>query len=178
MPLHQIHRNHLIRRDRSKPTKGDRVTSLLNDNMHDVHRKFRCKRTGGIPILRLSSTNAVIPEQQYQRRVQQPFHTFEEAMDDNDLHFQNRVYHRRGQTEFKLKMDIPHFNGSMHIEDFIDWMTEVGRFFDYMNIEEERKVKLVVLRFKGVASAWWEQTVKNRARSKCPTRVLFEAGIS
>lgn len=70
------------------------------------------------------------------------------------------MYHRRGQYEFKLKMDITQFNGSIHIEDFIDWMTEVERFFNYMNIEEERKVKLVVLRFKGVTSAWWEYSKK------------------
>lgn len=41
----------------------------------------------------------------------------------------------RGYVEFKLKMDMPTFNGTLHIENFIEWMIEVERFFDYMNIE-------------------------------------------
>lgn len=40
-----------------------------------------------------------------------------------------------------------------------------------MNIEEDKKIKLVVLRFRIVVSAWWEQTVKNRAKfNKSPVR--------
>jgi hypothetical protein len=33
---------------------------------------------------------------------------------------------------------------------------EVERFFDYMSIHEDRKVKLVAYKFKGGASAWWD----------------------
>lgn len=50
-------------------------------------------------------------------------------------------------------------------------MTKVERFFDYMNIEEDRKVKSVVLIFKGVAFAWLEQTVRNKVKfNKNPVR--------
>lgn len=35
---------------------------------------------------------------------------------------------------------------------------------DYMNIEEEKQVKLVVLRFKRIAFAWWDQTIANRRK--------------
>lgn len=50
-------------------------------------------------------------------------------------------------------MDLPYFNENLHIEEFIDWMVEVEHFFHYMNISEDCKVKLVVLRFKDVASS-------------------------
>jgi hypothetical protein len=51
-----------------------------------------------------------------------------------------------------MKIDIPSFDGYLHIEDFLDWITEVERFFEYMSILEERNVKLVAYKFKGGAS--------------------------
>lgn len=43
-------------------------------------------------------------------------------------------------------------------------MTEVDRFFNYMNIPNDKKVKLVIVRFEGLASAWWDQTVVNKVK--------------
>lgn len=61
--------------------------------------------------------------------------------------------HGNGYGEYQLKMDTPYFNGNLHIEEFIEWMTEVVWFFDFINNAEECQVKLVVLRFKGVTFA-------------------------
>ena len=51
--------------------------------------------------------------------------------------------YNRNDDEFKLKVDIPTYSGDLDIEGFLDWITEVDRFFEYMEILEERKVKLV-----------------------------------
>lgn len=42
------------------------------------------------------------------------------------------------------------FNGYTHIGDFLDWVFEVKRFFDYMDISESQKVKLVILHFERI----------------------------
>jgi len=63
-----------------------------------------------------------------------------------------------------MKIDLPLFNGHLQIEDFLDWVMEVERFFDYMSIREDRKVKLVAYKFKGGASAWWEKLQISRTR--------------
>lgn len=61
-----------------------------------------------------------------------------EYEDDNGGYFEGQRRNNPRYGGFKLKMDILIFNGTIHIEEFIEWMIEVERFFDYMNIEEER----------------------------------------
>jgi hypothetical protein len=62
-----------------------------------------------------------------------------------------------------MKIDHPSFNGYLHIEDFLDWVLEVERFFDYMSIRKDCNVKLVAYKFKGGASTWWEKLQLSRA---------------
>lgn len=41
---------------------------------------------------------------------------------------------------------------------------EMEKFFNYTDTPKEKKVKLVALRLKSGASAWWEQIQENRRR--------------
>ena len=66
--------------------------------------------------------------------------------------------YERDSNNFKLKVDILFFSScNLNIEDFIDWITDIDKFFDYMEVPEENRVKLVARRLKGGASAWWER---------------------
>ena len=38
----------------------------------------------------------------------------------------------------------------MGIEEFLDWLADIDRFFDYMKIPSEKRVRLVAYRLKGV----------------------------
>ncbi|KAI0493238.1 hypothetical protein KFK09_027514 [Dendrobium nobile] len=69
------------------------------------------------------------------------------------------VHYRNHPEEFKVKLDIPFFDGRLHIEDYLDWERA-----DYMEIDPGKQVKYVACRLKGGASAWWEQVLKMRQR--------------
>ena len=66
--------------------------------------------------------------------------------------------------DFRLKVDIPFFNGSLGIEEFLDWIAEIDRFFDYAETPVDKRVRLVACRLKGMASAWWERVQSRRER--------------
>ncbi|XP_026398862.1 uncharacterized protein LOC113294699 [Papaver somniferum] len=70
--------------------------------------------------------------------------------------------------EYKLKADVPNFNGGLHIEDLLDWLYEVESFFIFMEVPDSSKVKLVAYKLKGGAAAWWETLCDNRRKYHKP----------
>ncbi|XP_026459445.1 uncharacterized protein LOC113360113 [Papaver somniferum] len=64
--------------------------------------------------------------------------------------------------EYKLKEDRPTFNGSFKIEELLDWLYEVEAFFEFMDIPDDSKVKLVAYKLKGGDVAWWEKICQDR----------------
>lgn len=85
-------------------------------------------------------------------------------------------------AEYKLIADIPSFAGGFNTEEFLDWVNEVERFFEFMDISEETKVKLVAYKLKGGASAWWHSLSVQRFRENRPPirkwesmRILMES---
>lgn len=60
--------------------------------------------------------------------------------------FANRPFER---NDYRLNVDLPHFFGNIHIEDFLDWFNTIEQFFDYSEISEEKKVKLIAYKLTG-----------------------------
>lgn len=74
-----------------------------------------------------------------------------------DTHNGNQGNYNGNQGNYKMKMDFSTFDGSFHIEDFLDWIRIVENFFKYMGIPEQQHVKLVAYKLRGNASVWWDQ---------------------
>ncbi|VFQ86930.1 unnamed protein product [Cuscuta campestris] len=72
----------------------------------------------------------------------------------------------RGGLGFKV--EIPSFSGTLQVDDFIDWLNEVDRIFEYKDIPDRDKVKLVAIKLHGRASAWWEQMRRSREKKGKP----------
>jgi hypothetical protein len=52
----------------------------------------------------------------------------------------------------KTKMDIPVYEGSLDVEEILDWIRALDTYFDYEEIEEDKKVRHAVTRLKGHAA--------------------------
>jgi hypothetical protein len=65
----------------------------------------------------------------------------------------------------KTKMDIPTYEGSLNAEELLDWIRALDTYFDYEDIEEDKKVRHAVTKLKGHAALWWDELQADR-RSK------------
>jgi hypothetical protein len=59
-------------------------------------------------------------------------------------------------------MDIPMYEGNLDVEELLDWFRALDKYFDYEDIEEDKKVKHVVTRLKGHATLWWDELQADR----------------
>jgi hypothetical protein len=57
----------------------------------------------------------------------------------------------------KTKMDIPIYEGSLNAEELLDWIRALDTYFDYEDIEEDKKVMHAVTKLKGHAALWWDE---------------------
>ena len=65
----------------------------------------------------------------------------------------------------KTKMDIPTYEESLDEEKLLDWIRALDTYFDYEDIEEDKKVRHAVTKLKGHATLWWDELQADR-RSK------------
>jgi hypothetical protein len=63
------------------------------------------------------------------------------------------------------KIDIPMYEGNLDVEELLDWIRCMDKYFDYEDVDEEKKVRDVVTKLKGHASLWWDELQADR-RSK------------
>jgi hypothetical protein len=62
----------------------------------------------------------------------------------------------------RAKMDIPVYEGNLDAEELLDWIRALDTYFDYEDVEEDKKVKHVVTRLKGHATLWWDELQADR----------------
>ena len=63
-----------------------------------------------------------------------------------------------------MRTEIPEFHGSLQPEELLDWLAIVEEILDFKNIPDDKRMQLVATRFRGRATAWWQQTKLTRIR--------------
>jgi hypothetical protein len=70
-----------------------------------------------------------------------------------------KVVARIGARE---KLDILIYEGDLDIEELLYCFRALDKYFDYEDIEEDKKLKHVVTRLKGHAKLWWDELQVDR----------------
>ncbi|VFR00371.1 unnamed protein product [Cuscuta campestris] len=98
----------------------------------------------------------------------------EEAQLEADFcHTTRGTTQEKGATDFKV--DIPTFEGKNDPDDFLEWLETVERVFDFKDVPEDKKVKIVALKFQKYASTWWSNlSTKRRRENKAPVKTWFK----
>ena len=115
------------------------------------------------------------PPRQHQQQ-QQHHHQFDDAR-ARDLYEEEEDDHRRvyredlrqrdfinNRWEQSFKVDIPEFHGGLKGDDLIDWLISVEEIMEFKQVAPNRRVPLVVMRFRGHAATWWKQLKTTRSR--------------
>jgi hypothetical protein len=68
--------------------------------------------------------------------------------------------------ELGFKVELPEFSDTLQAKGFIDWLHKVEQIFDYKEVPDCMKVKLVAIKLKGHAFAWWERSRDRQGKPK------------
>ena len=58
---------------------------------------------------------------------------------------------REPKWESNFKIELPEFYGSLNHEEFMDWLNQVERIFDFHEVLDSKKVKFISIKLKGRA---------------------------
>ena len=66
------------------------------------------------------------------------------------------------------KLEISTYDGSLTTKTLIDWISELNKYFENEEIDEEKKVKFAITRLKGRVTLWWEGVQIDRRNKNKP----------
>ena len=59
-------------------------------------------------------------------------------------------------------MGIQVYQGNLDVEEFLDWIRTLDKYFNYEDVKEDKKVKHGITRLKGHATLWWDELQADR----------------
>jgi hypothetical protein len=59
------------------------------------------------------------------------------------------------------------YEGNLDVEELLDWIRSMEKYFDYEDVDEEKRVRHAFTRLKGHEALWWnELQAKRRSNGK------------
>jgi hypothetical protein len=54
-------------------------------------------------------------------------------------------------------IEVPMYKVNLDVEELLDWIRAMEKYFDYEYVDEEKRVRHVVTRLKGYVALWWDE---------------------
>ncbi|XP_048503161.2 uncharacterized protein LOC125498889 [Beta vulgaris subsp. vulgaris] len=86
----------------------------------------------------------------------------EDSDDASEVTLRPRRFNPRPSND--IKVDIPDYDGKLDPDEFVEWIRTIERVFDYKQVPEDKRVKLVALKLRKYASTWWASICAKRER--------------
>lgn len=62
------------------------------------------------------------------------------------------------------KMEVPLYESNLNVDELVNCMHGLDKYFDYEDIEKDNKVNYAMTRLKGHAILWWHDVQAERRR--------------
>jgi hypothetical protein len=64
-----------------------------------------------------------------------------------------------------VRIEVSMYEGNLEVEELLDWVRDMDKYFDYEDIEEDKMVNHVVTRLNDHAVLWWDELQAERRRN-------------
>nr|XP_024931657.2 uncharacterized protein LOC107422641 [Ziziphus jujuba var. spinosa] len=55
----------------------------------------------------------------------------------------------------RVKIEVPDFEGKVNPTEFADWLSSIEEYFDWYDMDDDRRVKFAKMKLVGLAKIWW-----------------------
>ena len=67
------------------------------------------------------------------------------------------IFRMLTKASSKPKVEVLVYDGIMNVDDLMDWINSMDKYFYFGKVEDRKKVKYATTRLKGHASIWWDE---------------------
>jgi hypothetical protein len=71
--------------------------------------------------------------------------------------FEDRLLRAVVRLGSRAKIEVTMYEGNLDVEEFLDWIRSMEKYFDYEDVDGEKKVRHAITRLKGHATLWWDE---------------------
>ena len=110
------------------------LATLLNQNPNRDDEERRDNRARGLPYHGPNRNR----QQDYNEEESEDEEYAERVLGNHCGPMRDNGWDYQEQRDYRMKVELPSFNGNVSIEEYLYWVSEVEKFFDYMGTADDK----------------------------------------